>query len=265
MLRFLFLMRCLSFLFVGMILFSCTNKKAAEVQNSRNKDIDSLSLAQRQDSIEREYKIDALGDTVFNCICYGMSISQFKKAYELFKKPRRSKEHKDHFVFADYEFYILDSYKDITKSEIRNPIKDTDLWTDFYKNQLFSVKWNGWRKIESPQSTEESLTGLVSYFEKKYGPANLKNGWIDNGRVVAEWETENRKIMILYRDLIGVSRDKYVDEVYPSYKQYEVDVLFIDKTIKKEVDDFVDKKLEIMSIEYIQKMKQDSINNAHAL
>lgn len=258
------ILRYTSFIFVAMIIFSCTNKNVAEVQESNDKD--SLLLAQRHDSIERDRKFDALGDTVFNTICYGMSISQFVDAYNVFKKTRMSKEHEEYFEFADYEFIIYKS--EFTKREINNPIEEIDLWTEFFNNQLFSVRWDSWRKIQSPESTKKSLAKLVSYFEKKYGPANSKNAMIMDcvyDRLVAEWETEERKIMILYDDLIGVSRDKYMDEEYPSYKQYEVSVRFIDKTKRKAVDDYVDKILQKKAEKYFQQKKQDSINNATAL
>lgn len=258
------ILRYTSFLFVAMFVFSCTNKKVAEVQETN--DEDSLLLAQRQDSIERNRKFDALGDTVFNTICYGMSISQFVDAYDVFKKTRMSKEHEGYFEFADYEFTIYKS--EFTEREIYNPIKDIDLGTEFFNNHLFSVEWESWRKIQSPESTEKSLAKLVSYFEKKYGPANSKDAMIMDrvyDRLVAEWETEERKIMILYDDLIGVSRDKYWDEEYPSDKQYEVSVRFIDKTKRKAVDDYVDKKLQKEAEKYFQQKKQDSINNATAL
>ena len=261
----LLLMRCSTFLLLVMIFLSCTNKKAPGVQNSNNKEIDSLSLAQRQDSIERERIFKALGDTVFNSICYGMNVSQFKRAYAAFKKPRQNKEYKDYFDFADFKFYVSDSYKDITKTEIRHRIKYTDLWTEFYNNQLFSVKWSGSREIGSPHYVEKQLVTLVSLFEKKYGPANSKDFLIDYQRGIARWETKERLILILYRDLVGAERNKYMDEMYPTDKQYEIDVLFIDKTIKKEVDDFVDKELRKSYEVYKQKEKQDSINDSNAL
>ena len=84
-------------------------------------------------------------------------------------------------------------------------------------------------------------------------------------KVIARWETGKKKIIIFYRDLVGSERDKWMEDNYPSYYQYELIVQFLDKTIKNEVDEYIKPILQKFADDYKEKMRQDSIKNANAL
>ena len=47
--------------------------------------------------------------------------------------------------------------------------------------------------------------------------------------------------------------------------QYELYVLFLDKNIKKEVDEYIKPILQKFADDYKEKVRQDSIKNANAL
>ena len=84
-------------------------------------------------------------------------------------------------------------------------------------------------------------------------------------KVIARWEAKKKKIIIFYRDLVGSERDKWMNENYPSDYQYELDVQFLDKTLKKEVDEYIKPILQKFADDYREKIKQDSIKDANAL
>lgn len=72
------------------VCFSCNNRgtgKASESDHAIEDSIKQLSLIRQQDSINRERIFDELGDTVFGKVCFGMNKTQYRKAFNEFKKP----------------------------------------------------------------------------------------------------------------------------------------------------------------------------------
>ena len=273
------------YLLLFFVALSCTNKQSSVSQTNEDSKNDSLLLVQQQDSIERERIFEALGDTAFGGVCYGMSRFQYQKAFEAFKKPLKNEKDYFDFEFAGYEFHGDEGSNvenNNSKSVSGYPyglddiLKEDGLWTYFYKDRLFSVRWNSYRAVQSEHIVKYSLGKLVSYFEKKYGKPNVNNtdrfnsSYIETGtryqmKVIARWETEKKKIIIFYRDIYGSKRDKWMDENYPSDYQYELDVQFLDKTLKKEVDEYIKPILQKFADDYREKIKQDSIKDANAL
>jgi len=265
---------------------ACTNKQpssynCADVDSRK----DSILLAQQKDSVERNRLFEALGDTAFGSVCYGMDKPQYQKALDVFKKPLKSDEDYHDFVFARYKFHA-DEGSDVEKNNnktaegypygLDNILKEDRLWTYFFKGKLVSIRWNSSRIIQDGQSAVSSLGQLVSYFEKRYGPPNANNTKMFNSsvietgtwhqmKVIARWETEKKKIVIFYRDLVGSERDKWMEDNYPSDYQYELTVIFLDKIQKKEVDDYIKPIIQKYIDDYNEHRKQDSINNANAL
>ena len=273
---------------IGTSLISCHNSKSGN-KISKNQAIEDsikqLSLIRQKDSIERERICDALGDTVFGKVCFGMNKTQYRKAFNEFKKPLKNDKDYYDFDFAGYEFRG-DEGSDVEKNSdktidgypygLENILKEDRLWTYFYKDRLFSIRWDSWRDIQDEDIVKYSIGKLITLFEKKYGKPNVNNtdifnrSYIETGawhqmKVIARWETGKKKIIIFYRDLVGSERDKWMEDNYPSYYQYELIVQFLDKTIKNEVDEYIKPILQKFADDYKEKMRQDSIKNANAL
>ena len=270
------------------VCFSCNNRgttKASESDQTIEDSIKQLSLIRQQDSINRERIFDELGDTVFGKVCFGMNKTQYRKAFNEFKKPLKNDKDYYDFVFAGYEFRGYEG-SDIEKNDSKsidgypygldNILKEKSYYTYFYQDRLFSVVWNSWRDIQEESIVKYSLGKLINLFEKKYGKPNVNNieifnhSYIETGawhqmKVVARWETGKKKIIVFYRDLVGSERDKWMAENYPSNYQYELYVLFLDKNIKKEVDEYIKPILQKFADDYKEKVRQDSIKNANAL
>jgi hypothetical protein len=269
----------------AIFLVACTNKQSPTSLDSKESKDDSLLVVQRQDSIERENIFKALGDTAFSGVCYGMNKLKYQKAFEAFKKTLKIEEDYFDFELVGYKFHGDDGLhveKNNEKSVdgypygLDNILKEDRLWTYFYKDKLFSIRWDSRRTIQDEGLVKYSLGKLVSLFEKKYGKPNINNTdrfnspIIETGvwhqmKVISRWETEKRKIVIFYRELVGSERDKWMEENYPSYYQYKLEIQFLDKARKKEVDEYIKPILQKFTDEKIEKMKQDSIKNANAL
>jgi hypothetical protein len=270
------------------VCFSCNNRgtgKASESDHAIEDSIKQLSLIRQQDSINRERIFDELGDTVFGKVCFGMNKTQYRKAFNEFKKPLKNDKDYYDFDLAGYEFRG-DEGSDVEKNSdktidgypygLENILKEDRLWTYFYKDRLFSIRWDSWRDIQDEDIVKYSIGKIIALFEKKYGKPNVNNtdifnhSYIETGawhqmKVIARWETGKKKIIIFYRDLVGSERDKWMEDNYPSYYQYELIVQFLDKTIKSEVDEYIKPILQKFADDYKEKMRQDSIKNANAL
>lgn len=270
------------------VCFSCNNRgtgKASESDHAIEDSIKQLSLIRQKDSIDRERIFDALGDTVFGKVCFGMNKTQYRKAFNEFKKPLKNDKDYYDFDLAGYEFRG-DEGSDVEKNSdktidgypygLENILKEDRLWTYFYKDRLFSIRWDSWRDIQDEDIVKYSIGKIIALFEKKYGKPNVNNtdifnhSYIETGawhqmKVIARWETGKKKIIIFYRDLVGSERDKWMEDNYPSYYQYELIVQFLDKTIKSEVDEYIKPILQKFADDYKEKMRQDSIKNANAL
>ena len=277
-------------LFIALIAvcFSCNNRgtsKADEHDQTKEDSIKQLSLIRQQDSINRESIFDALGDTVFGKVCFGMNKSQYRKAFNEFKKPLKNDKDYYDFEFAGYDF-CGDEGSDVEKNSeksvdgysygLESILKEDRLSTYFYKDRLFSIRWDSWRNIQDEYMVKYSLGKIIALFEKKYGKPNVNNvdrfnqldietGTSHQMKVIARWETKKKKIIIFYRDLVGSERDKWMEQNHPSYYQYELIVQFLDKTIKKEVDEYIKPILQKFVDNNEEKIRQDSIKNANAL
>ncbi|MBP5680815.1 MAG: hypothetical protein J6X31_07185 [Bacteroidales bacterium] len=232
-----------------------------------------LNQIKEQEAIQREQIFAALGDTAFNGVCFGMTEKQYTKAFQAFKKPLKTEGTFYDFELAGYEFRGYD-VSHVEKNNHKNyqgyPIglekimeEDDELWTYCFKDKLFSIRWNSDYNFGSAREVKRSLEELVSLFEKKYGKPNKKDltGFSHN-QVIANWETKDKKITIYYE---SATKRKWVTENYPSDYQYEVKIIFLDKSIKKEVDEYIKPIIQKFIDEMRKKQRQDSIRNANAL
>ena len=72
-----------------------------------------------------------------------------------------------------------------------------------------------------------------------------------------------KKITIYY--LKAAIKNKWMEEQYPSDLQYQLKIIFLDKKIKKEVDEYIKPIIHKFWDDYREKERQDSIRNANAL
>lgn len=268
------------------LLISCNQKQptATDSTSDFSKE-DSLAFVNRKDSLERELVFEALGDTAFGNICFGVNETQYLKALNAFKRPLIKESRYFDIEFADYKFHI-DEGSHVEKNKnvsiqgwpygLEDILKEDRMRTYFYNNKLFSINWNSSRRIGDYSSVKKQIEYLVSYFEKRYGKPNVNNialfnsSYIETGvwfqmKVIAKWDTNNRKIVIYYRELVGNERDKWMDENYPNEYQYELDINFIDKAQKRDVDNYIKPILKRFSDDYIEKERRDSIKNENVL
>lgn len=267
---------------IGASLISCHNSKSnhqIDKEQIIEDSIKKVNLTRQQDSIDRERIFEALGDTVFRGVCFGMNRSQYQKAFNAFKKPLKKECDFDYFKLAGIKFREWGGTS-IENNHVRSVegypyglddiLKEKRLGTYFYNNKLFSVEWESERLVHDRYVVKSSLIRLITLFEKKYGKTNVNNtedfnGSWDQLSEIARWETGKRRIIIYYRDLASSERDKWMEENYPSYYQYQLIVHFLDKMQKKEVDEYIKPILQKFEDDYRNKLKQDSINNANAL
>lgn len=263
-----------------LVIVSCKKQSSISSESAN----DSLQIAQRQDSIEREKIFEELGDTAFSRVCYGMSKTQYIRAFKEFTAPLL-KEKDLGFWLAGYNFFVSDpsSVEDKKNKNINGYSVDlNNIRTEeridnlFFKEKLFALGWKTFRNYGSYDVVKKSLEDLVCLFERKYGKPNVNNyhrfnfSNIETGewlqmKVIARWETNKRKIVIYYRELVGSERDKYADELHPSDYQYVLTIHFIDKLYKKEVDEYIKGILQKEQEAIREKAKQDSIKMNNAL
>lgn len=264
---------------------SCTNKKSPVATYSDDAKRDSMLIEHRRDSIEREQRFSALGDTVFGTVLYGMNKSQFKQAFNSFKKPLKKDGFYAAFIFAGYEFMDTDAAsvegdRHTNYSGYPNGLEqiktEENIGTRTFKDKLFAVEWHSYRHMGAYNTVVNDLQQLIGYFEKRYGKPNVDNSerynslTIETGvwhqmKVAAKWETGSRKITIFYRECVGSERDKYMDEKYPSDYQYHITIQFLDKEIKKEVDAYIEPILQKFVDNAKRQKQQDSIRMENAL
>lgn len=264
---------------------SCTNKKSPVATNTDDAKRDSLIAEHRQDSIEREQRFSSLGDTVFGTILYGMNKSQFKQAFNSFKNPLKKEGVYAAFIFAGYKFMDTGASSVEEDREIsingypyglENVKTEERIGTRTFNNKLFAVEWCSYREMGSYNIVVKDLQQLVGYFRKRYGKPNMDNSekfnspTIETGvwhqmKVVAKWETASRKITIFYRECVGSERDKYMDEEYPLDYQYYITIQFLNKDIKKEVDEYITSILQKFAADVKRKELEESIRMENAL
>ena len=263
----------------GLLIVACKNNQATNTSsvNSNNQ----AQIAFRQDSIKREKIFAALGDTVFGKICYGMSKTQFQKAINEFKKPLKDERTGDNFNFAGYSFDIYEPYqfedkRNWSKSDISSleySLSDKSTSTLFYKGELVSVNWTavGYSAYLMEQVTDK-LNTLISYFEKRYGKpvvnnadkfdeSNIEIGYTGRQKVMARWETNNRKIVIYYQEIPYGERSRVNTNPY----QYDLEVTFLDKQRKRVLNEHIQSIIQKIQDEERAKERQKQKNMENAL
>ena len=249
-----------------------TNKANAYVEEQAKKD--SVALALKNDSTDRERKFAAKGDTVFGRVCYGMNKVQSQKAAKEFCEALKSRSGYG-FIFDTYEFFPIDYFEDIEEFSAYD-LKHSSDNNRLYKGKLYSVEWKSFRNYgKSGQDIANRLNHLIELFEVKYGKCNEKpldlcnyfGQYISNREVevhgyVAKWETTQRRIVIYIDELIGSDRgSESANEPY----QYKVSVHFVNKEVEKEVDEYSERAYKADEDAQRQKQIEDSIKMVNSL
>jgi len=238
---------------ISIICISCKNGSSqASIDNDLSKR-DSIQIALYNDSIKRELIFEALGDTVFGDICYGASYNQYQTAIKKFVASLITNSNYD-FCLAGCNFKIKQAVdiKEIIKNSNISELEAIRLGgiseTLFSNNKLCAVCWYT-TDISSSSSSggAKKMFDLISLFEKKYGKPNIKKAFVSSG-VVAEWETNTRKVTFNY--------------TFSSSRLY---IQFVNKQCKKNIDKYIDVILKGERKRQSEIRKQDSINQLNAL
>ncbi len=259
------------------LFISCKYGQSSNNSATTNKD----QIALRLDSTERAHLFQALGDTVFGKVCYGMNKTQYQKAVNTFIKSLKGDAETCDFMFGGYGFDI-DEYTQFEDVYSKNPtnipnleyyLNDQLTGTLFYKGRLISVQWHAYGNSNYHYQVTDKLSELFSYFEKKYGKPNVNNienfdannievGRSDRDKVIARWETDNRKIVIYYKEM--TRGDRRIESSSLHY-QYFLDVYFLDKERKHELNEFIKPVLNNLKEAEQEKKRQEKKNMENAL
>lgn len=257
-----------------LLIVGCKNTNNTSSYNEEQAKKDSVALALKADSIDRERKFAAKGDTVFGRVCYGMNKEQSKKAAKEFCEAFKDKSGYG-FIFDTYDFHSIDYFKEIEEFSAYD-LKHSSNNNRLFKGKLYSIEWESFRNYgKSGQEIANRLNHLIELFEVKYGKCNEKpldlcnyfGQYISNKKVVvcgyvAKWETINRKIFIFVDELVGSDRgSESTNEPY----QYRVSVHFINKEIEKEVDEYSERVYKENEDAQRQKQIADSIKMVNSL
>lgn len=230
---------------------------------------DSSGLNNRN---ECQKVFEALGDTIFGEVLYGMDIKEANNIVHKFQNKLNSanNSHKRNygFVFADIHFMdiaIIEAEKEYPDVFKRSRYHSSFTW----KGKLSQIVWESYSISKHNKSEVGSELGyLISIFEKKYGKSNMevlptyqwfqtdyenrKNYFI--GGTAAGWKTDNRLVEI---SINGKDCPKFGSEL-GEYK-YTIDVRFYNRTIDKDLENYFQECQRIKNDNY-RKDQQKYIN-----
>lgn len=219
---------------------------------------------------------DALGDTFFGEVLYGMdkkqainSVRKFQNKLDVYKYKRYNKPDGNGFIYADVEFMEIEIV-DIEKEVLDVSTTQGRYYSSFtWKGKLSQIVWESFY-ISKFSKTEVSaqLEDFIGYFEKKYGKCTSKGVSSENwfytdyekrknyfpGGTVAEWKTDNRLLQISIK---GKECPNYGNE-RGEYK-YTIYVRFFDRSKDKEIEKYI-KERESIQNNRIKEQRQKSIN-----
>ena len=215
---------------------------------------------------------EALGDTIFGEVLYGMDIKEANNSVHNFLNKLNSANysHKRNygFVFADIHFMDIaiieaeNEYPDVFK---RRRYHSSFTW----KGKLSQIVWESYSISKHNKSEVGNELGyLVSIFEKKFGKGNMEvlpsHQWFQTdyenhknyfiGGTVAGWKTDNRLVEI---SINGKDCPKFGSES-GEYK-YTIDVRFYNRTIDKDLENYFEESQRIENENY-KKEQQQYIN-----
>lgn len=250
-------------------LMSCVGNS----EQKENSSIDSIAKADSinkvkwvQDSIQRQANRDsifnALGDTVYGNVLYGMDYKNVQKTIADFR--HRMPYYSDStFRFSDFDFFVntlnCDKYS-ILDYKYR---KNNSL---FWKGELCSIVWKSLKKTDnSAGGYRNRIMKLIKFFENKYGeteylidrwaPSDYFNVYHMKGRFICTspekticiWETQNRRIFIE-----TILHHFMVDDNDSRPYEYEIRISFQNKPKMDEINSYYNSAIN-------KRREQDSI------
>lgn len=266
-------MKTITIAILIILLVACSNRQSNSNQYYESKN-DSLLLAHRNDSVNRERIFESKGDTIFAGVLYGMNKIEAEKSIKSFEQALK---HYDAnikgFDFGSIHFMNISlyDYEDF-KPSCPDPYENSYLW----KGKLSSVEWHSYNlEAQKLNEIENVLNKLIHFFESRYGKPNFKiiqsRNWFvfNDGNYqffdynIAKWETKKRLITI------GIEWDKW-PKTYTEIKEglgykYNIDVRFSDKEKISEIVEYRDSINKVIDREGKERRREDSLKYINSL
>ena len=246
---------------IGIFVFlaSCKKQSVGETESS-------TQIYVNLDSLEREGISEAMGDTAFGGVCYGMNLEQTKKAIADFKASLGFDATDYSFYFCHYSFFLSNPHNIEGLSEYDLDVSHINAL--LYRDKLFEIRWESKKNYaKNGEDVINQLNPLISTFETKFGKCSFKDlqpcyyigRKVINGRLfpviatVATWKTKDKSIIITIKEPIGSDRGHESPD-YPL--RYNVTISFFHNFLQEEANTYID------SIKSIQKkIEQERILN----
>ena len=274
--------KLISLLVGGFFCLSCNNRN---VNKNADESLlpDTISFVELESSNtsgpnnnECQKAFDALGDTIFGEVLYGMDkeqatkrVREFQNKLDIFKYKRYNQSDGNGFVFAGIKFMdieIVETEKEVLDvSTTRGRYYTSFTW----KGELAQIVWESFY-VSKNSKVEVSghLLDFISFFENKYGKCSSKNISSDNwfyvdyekrknyfpGGNIAVWKTDNRLIQISIK---GKDCPEFGSE--SGEYEYTIYVRFFDRSKEKEIDNYIAGKKNAKNNK-IEEERQKSIN-----
>lgn len=215
---------------------------------------------------------EALGDTIFGEVLYGMNIKEANNSVQKFQNKLNgaNNSHKSNygFLFADIHFTdiaIIEAEKEYPDVFKRSRYHSSFTW----KGKLSQIVWKSYSISKHNKSEVGNELGfLISIFKKKFGKENMEvlpsHQWFQTdyenhknffiGGTVAGWKTDNRLVEI---SINGKDCPKFGTES-GDYK-YTIDVRFYNRAVDKDIEKYFEENQRIKNEQY-KKEQQKYIN-----
>ena len=259
-------MKQVYFILMTLSLVACNNGKKMSAISEGQAERDSVAMALKADSVEREQIFETRGDTVFGTMRFGMDKTQAKQSANEFMKSLNGNG--NGFTFGSYSFRAIEYFKNFEELS-EYDLRHFELSNLLYKNKLFSVCWESfYEDAKDGEEIANRLSKFISYFEAKYGKCSKKDLSICNRfgdyimkqrvyvhGIVAIWETSKRRIQI--------ELDEKMDADMPtrrsgSFFHYGIRVVFVDTTVEKIVNALREEIIKRDRVKQIEQHKRDS-------
>ena len=265
-------MKKVYYILLTLTIVACNNGKKSSAISEGQAERDSIAMALKADSIEREQLFEARGDTIFGTMRFGMDKIEAQKSANEFMESLKAKD--GGFRFDSYFLRPIDNFKEFDELSV-DDLKHYRFLNRLYKGKLYSVCWETF--FDDGKDGEEianRLSKFISYFEIKYGKCSENNldlcksfgEYFSQQRVyvhgiVAKWETSKRRIQIELDEIM----DADMPTSHVGLYHYKIRVVFVDKEVERIVDGLIEEKINTDKNKRIEQQKQDSARLINSL
>lgn len=266
-------MKKVYYILLTLTIVACNNGKKSSAISKGQAERDSVGMALKADSVERERIFETRGDTIFGTMRFGMDEAQAKQSANEFMKSLNGNG--DGFAFGSYSFRPIEYFKNFEELS-EYDLCHYELSNLLYKNKLYSICWESfYEDAKDGEEIANRLSQFISYFEAKYGRCSENDLSICNRfgeyvmrqrvyvhGIVAKWETSKRRIQI--------ELDEKMDADMPtrragSFFHYGIRVVFVDKTVEEIVNSLKEEVLDENKKKQIEQQKRDSARLVNSL